>query len=297
MTYLLAAALAAFCLAAPVTAQTSPGPTSLDPVLAVESATGAILIRRRSDGAEWTGGGERVERRMLPASTFKIPNSRILLETGIVADPYADRLAWDAVERSPGWDQDQSLATAFRRSAVWAFQHWARHFGHDRMGELVSRLEYENGEIGGPDDAALFWLEGPLGISARDQVDFLQRLDVRDLPFRPEVQEAVIDIMLHDENEAREAPWALYAKTGWAIRDAPNHGWFVGWLEAGEGDTAATWLFAVKVDLDWETGDGALRERLARAALVKAGGPEILGCNWSVCLHTLKAIALNKNFM
>ena len=60
--------------------------------------------------------------------------------------------------------------------------------------------------------------------------------------------------------------------TGWAIRNAPNHGWFVGWLEA-EVAEAETWLFAINVDLDYETGEGALRERLARAALVAAGAP------------------------
>ena len=272
------AALAALMVTAPSapptpTAPTSPGPETLNPVLAAENATGAILVRRLSDGAEWTGGGARVDERFVPASTFKIPNSLIFLETGIVADPYSDTLEWDGVERSRGWDSDQTLATAFRRSAVWAYQHWARHLGHARMEDLVGRLDYGNGEIGGADNVALFWLEGPLEISAREQVDFLQRLEARALGFRPEVQDAVVGIMLHDEaGPAAAQDWALYAKTGWAIRDAPDLGWLVGWLET----PAETWLFAVNVDLDYETGEGALRERLARAALVEAGAPEDL---------------------
>ncbi|MGJ3233348.1 MAG: penicillin-binding transpeptidase domain-containing protein [Oceanicaulis sp.] len=269
MKHLFAAALAVFALAAPSPAQTPPGAETLDRVLAAENATGAILIRRLSDGAEWTGGGERVERRMLPASTFKIPNSLIILETGVVVDPYEDALAWDGVERSPGWDQDQTLRTALRRSAVWAYQYWARQVGHARMSELVARLEYGNAEIGGPEKVDLFWLEGPLQISAREQVDFLQRLHARALPLSVETQDAVIDIMRHRQGE----DWALFAKTGWAIRNEPNHGWYVGWLETGAGAGAETWLFAVNVDLDWETGEGALRERLARAALVEAGAP------------------------
>lgn len=272
MKHLFAAALAALCLSAPSVAQVPPGADTLDPVLVAEGATGAILLRRLSDGAEWTGGGERVERRFLPASTFKIPNALIILETGVVADPDLDVLAWDGVERSSGWDQDQTLRTAFRRSAVWAFQRWAREVGHERMGEAMSRLAYGNAEIGGPDAIHLFWLEGPLEISAREQVDFLARLHARALPVRAEVQDQVIDIMRHRTG----ADWTLYAKTGWANRDAPNHGWFVGWLEAGEGADAETWLFAVNVDLDYETGEGALRERLARAALVAAGAPESL---------------------
>lgn len=271
MKTVLVAALAAFCLASPALAQTPPGAGTLDPVLAAENATGAILIRRLSDGAEWTGGGDRVERRMLPASTFKIPNSLIILETGVVTHPDADILAWDGVERSRGWDSDQSLRTAFRRSAVWAYQHWARQVGPERMGEAVTRLAYGNAEIGGPDAVDVFWLEGPLEVSAREQVDFLQRLHARALPVDASIQDAVIDIMEHRSGE----DWTLYAKTGWAIRNEPNHGWFVGWLEA-EGGEAETWLFAINVDLDYETGEGALRERLARAALVAAGAPDSL---------------------
>lgn len=269
MNHLLAAALAALCLSAPSVAHIAPGADTLDPVLAAEDAVGAILVRRLSDGAEWTGGAERVERRMLPASTFKIPNSLIILETGVVTDPDADILAWDGVARSPGWDADQSLRTAFRRSAVWAYQHWARQVGHGRMGEAVTRLAYGNAEIGGPDEIDVFWLEGPLGISAREQVDFLQRLHARTLPVDAGIQASVIDIMEHRSGE----DWTLYAKTGWAIRDEPNHGWYVGWLEAGEAEAAETWLFAVNVDLDYATGEGVLRERLARAALVTAGAP------------------------
>ena len=272
MKPLLAAALAALCLSAPSVAQVPPGADALDPVLAAEGVTGAILVRRLSDGAEWMGGGERVERRYLPASTFKIPTALIILETGVVADPEGDSLPWDGVERSRGWDADQTLASAFRRSAVWAFQHWARQVGPERMGEAVSRLEYGNGEIGGPNDIATFWLQGPLEISAREQVDFLARLQARALPVEPEVQDQVIEIMRHRTGE----DWTLYAKTGWATRDEPNHGWFVGWLEAGEGFEAETWLFAANVDLDYETGEGALRERLARAALVAAGAPDSL---------------------
>lgn len=241
---------------------------ALDAVLGEEQATGAILVRRLSDGVEWTGGGGRVDQRFLPASTFKIVNSLIILETGVVADPDQDPLAWDGVERASYWDRDMTLRDAFRRSAVWAYQHWARDVGHARMGEAVLRLGYGNADIGGPESVDLFWLQGPLEISAREQVGFLQRLHARALPMDTAIQDTVIDVMRHRSGEG----WTLYAKTGWAIRGEPNHGWYVGWLET----EAETWLFAVNVDLDYETGDGALRERLARRALVEAGAPESL---------------------
>lgn len=268
MIRFLACALAFLVSCGAAFSQESQGAGTLDAVLSAEDAAGAILVRRLSDGMEWTGGGARVDQRLIPASTFKIPNSLIILQTGVVSDPDQDVLPWDGVERASYWDQDMTLRDGFRRSAVWAYQHWAREVGHERMAEHVERMAFGNAEIGPEASIDRFWLEGPLAISAREQVDFLSRLHARDLPFDESVQENVIDIMRHRSGEG----WTLRAKTGWAIRDEPNHGWYVGWLETDD----ETWLFAVNVDLDWETGEGALRERLARQALVVAGAPALL---------------------
>jgi len=237
----------------------------LNAIFADAGETGAVLVRRLSDRAEWTGGDDRVDQRFLPASTFKIPNSLIILETGVVSDPDTDVLVWDGVERSSGWDQDQSLRTGLRRSAVWAYQHWAQQVGHDQMTTHVQGLDYGNSAIGRPEMLDRFWLEGPLQISAREQVNFLERLYAQALPIDVGVQAQVIDIMEHDRGEG----WVLRAKTGWAIHGEPDIGWFVGWLET-EDDV---WLFALNMDLDFETGVGVMREHLARQALVAAGAP------------------------
>ena len=53
---------------------------------------------------------------MLPASTFKIPNSLIALETGVVADPDKEVFKWDGVKRSiEPWNKDHTLRTRDRR--------------------------------------------------------------------------------------------------------------------------------------------------------------------------------------
>lgn len=241
------------------------GAGQLNAIFEDAGETGTVLVRRLSDRAEWSGGEARVDQRFLPASTFKIPNSLIILESGIVSDPDTDLLVWDGVERSTGWDQDQSLRTGLRRSAVWAYQHWARQVGHARMRAQVEALDYGNNQIGAAQMLDRFWLEGPLEISAREQVNFLERLYAQALPIDVGVQAQVIDIMEHDRGEG----WVLRAKTGWAIRGEPDIGWFVGWLET-EDDV---WLFALNMDLDFETGVGVMREHLARQALIAAGAP------------------------
>src|ERR1700732_1534678 len=46
----------------------------------------------------------------LPASTFKIPNSIIALETGVVGDPDKDVFKWDGVTSSiEAWNRDHML--------------------------------------------------------------------------------------------------------------------------------------------------------------------------------------------
>ena len=52
----------------------------------------------------------------LPASTFKIPNSVIALETGVVDDPDKDVFKWDGVKRSiEAWNQRPHHAHRDRR--------------------------------------------------------------------------------------------------------------------------------------------------------------------------------------
>ncbi|WP_394694280.1 penicillin-binding transpeptidase domain-containing protein [Hyphobacterium sp.] len=239
----------------------------LDPVFELFNSVGTIVVERLSDQHQWTANPERAAQGFLPASTFKIANSLIILETGVIEDPVSDTIAWDGVERGGSWDQDQSLRSAFRRSAVWAYQSWVREVGHDRMQELVSAMGYGNGDIGAPDSPDLFWLEGPLEISAQEQIDFLGRLYSRDLPFRADVMDRVIEIMEADRGD----DWVIRAKTGWAIRDEPNTGWYVGWLETGDD----VFFFAMNMELDFAEDDGRNRIRIARYALETVTGLDL----------------------
>src|SRR6202045_607372 len=59
----------------------------------------------------------------LPASTFKIPNSIIAIETGVVGDPDKDVFKWDGVVRSiDAWTQDHTMRSAIAVSAVPVYQ-------------------------------------------------------------------------------------------------------------------------------------------------------------------------------
>src|SRR5207302_1318723 len=112
---------------------------------------------------------------MLPASTFKIPNSVIALETGVVGDPDKDVFKWDGVVRSiEGWNRDHTLRSAIAASAVPVYQEIARRIGAERMQKYVDLFEYGNRDIGGGVDQ--FWLTGNLRIDPIQQIDFVDRL-------------------------------------------------------------------------------------------------------------------------
>jgi beta-lactamase class D len=169
---------------------------------------------------------EQSNKGILPASTFKIYNALIALETQ-VAPTKEYGIKWDGIKyQYPSWNKDQTLESAFKNSVVWYFQELAREIGKERMGKYVRELEYGNMDISQGIDT--FWLEGNLKISAREQLDLLVQLYKDELPFSKTAQETVKDLMILEKN--RE--YILRGKTGTVTR-LPDvyYSWFVGYLE------------------------------------------------------------------
>lgn len=169
----------------------------------------------------------RARTRFVPASTFKIVNTLIGLESGAVADvdevlPYGGK-----PQPFSAWEHDMALREAIKISNVPVYQELARRIGLARMKTWMGKIGYGNGEIGKVVDR--FWLDGPLEISALEQVEFLRRLAASELPVSPGAMNAVQEITLQRKTEAFE----LHGKTGWAMVPKPALGWYVGWVNRG----------------------------------------------------------------
>jgi beta-lactamase class D len=177
----------------------------------------------------------------LPASTFKIPNSLIALETGVVADPDKDVFKWDGVVRSiDAWNRDHTMRSAIAVSAVPVYQEIARRIGAERMQKYLDLLEYGNRDIGGGIDQ--FWLTGNLRIDPVQQVDFVDRLRRGVLPVSKRSQDLVHDILpvtKVGDSTIRAKSGLLGAEIG-----KPSLGWMVGWVEKGPAQT----VFALNLD-------------------------------------------------
>ncbi len=175
----------------------------------------------------------------LPASTFKIPNALIALETGVVQDPDKDVFKWDGATRSiEAWNRDHTLRSAIAVSAFPVFQEIARRIGEERMQKYLDLIDYGNRDIGGGIDK--FWVSGSLRIDPVQQVDFLDRLRRGVLPVGKRSQELVRDIL----PVTKVGDATIRAKTGLTDKEHGALGWLVGWVEKGSAVT----VFAMNMD-------------------------------------------------
>ncbi len=219
--------------------------------------TGAFVLYDLSGNRTIRYNPERCAARFLPASTFKIMNSLIGLETGVIPDE-AYVIKWDGTKYGvPAWNQDHTLETAIRNSVVWYYQELARRVGKERMQHYVDVTGYGNRDISGQIDT--FWLEGGIRISAEEQVGFLKRLYESDLPFSQRSMDIVKDILVLEKT----ASYQLSGKTGSVQRVSPHVGWFVGYLEAGD----KVYIFAANVG----DGDGNKAQEITRNILQGLG--------------------------
>jgi len=195
---------------------------------------------------------DHCRKRLSPCSTFKIPNSLIGLETGIVPDS-GFVIQYDSLmhprdaemlklEPFKHWFQDLSLKMAFQYSCVWYYQELARRIGHERMAKYVGLLEYGNRDISGGDDT--FWLCGSIQISINEQIEFLKKLYSHRLNgISDKSVNTVKDIMLVESTPQ----YTLYGKSGSGdCVDGKWLAWYVGFVEAGP----ETSVFAMNIIVD-----------------------------------------------
>jgi beta-lactamase class D len=221
--------------------------------------TGTIAVADERGGRDsnWVYDAARARMRFIPASTFKVPHALFALDAGAVRDEF-QVFPWDSVSRAiRSWNRDQDLRSSMRNSVVWVYQRFAREIGEEREREYLEWIGYGNADPSGGVDH--FWLDGPLRISATEQIAFLRRLYRNDLPFHVEHQRLVKDIMIAEAGR----DYLLRVKTGWGARMKPQIGWWVGWVEWPDGPV----FFALNIDMPRAAEDTPKREGIARAVL------------------------------
>lgn len=200
---------------------------------------------------------------LIPASTFKIPNSLIGLETGVVKDELTE-FKWNGTTyQNQAWNKDQNLREAFQNSTVWYFQELARKIGDKHMKKFLAQFNYGNQNTGGEIDK--FWLSGELRISPLQQLEFLKGLWNEELKLSKKTTKTMKKVFVAE----KKGESTLYAKTGWGFTDGSDIGWYMGVVENGN----STYLFIhalVSKDSRLELF-GDARKSIARRILAENG--------------------------
>jgi beta-lactamase class D len=171
----------------------------------------------------------------LPASTFKIVNSLIGLEKGVISNEKMV-IPWDGIVRkypngdtAKEWNQDLTMQQAFTVSAIPYYQEVARRIGKDTMQFWLDSLHYGTQKITSRIDT--FWLDNSLKVTPDEELGLVKKLYFGQLPFQKRTQQIVKKVMLRESN----ANYKLSYKTGWGFRENGDAiGWLVGWIEENQ---------------------------------------------------------------
>lgn len=218
------------------------------PLATPPSHPGCFLLLDLETGAAQVLEAQSCDLPTSPASTFKIPNSLIGLETGVTSGADAVRQFDPEKHGYAEWGrEDLTLEQAVRQSVLWYFRELAADVGPERMQQMLDRLDYGNRKIG--EDVTLFWINHTLTITAHQQLDFLHRMWTGKLDVAPEHVRTLEGILeqplssLRDrvrEPETYEAAWRsgvkAQFKTGTNDYGDGSVTWLVGRLQSDERD-------------------------------------------------------------
>lgn len=255
-----------------------------------------------TQGTAYTETSEKMmminrQRAMLPLSpfsTFKIPNTLIAIDSGLVTST-KQVLSYDQSKYSKeawwpsAWTKSEhDITSAFKVSMVPIYRQLATEIGQEVMQTYVANFSYGNQDISSGIDN--FWLNGSLKISALAQVRFLQKMNKGQLPVSHKSVEQLKEIMLIEKNEH----YSFYAKTGtgtinddlsFTVKQSNNAlpvqntatntgkvqasklGWYVGFVENAQG----VHYFALNISRDNYKAINAVRKSIARNHLRHAG--------------------------
>jgi beta-lactamase class D len=200
----------------------------------------------------------------LPASTFKIVNSLIGIETGNIENEKMV-IKWDGVTRifpngdtAKAWNKDLTMEEAFKASAVPYYQEVARRIGKDTMQRWLDSLKYGTKKITTTIDN--FWLDNSLKITPDEEMGLVKKLYFGQLPFQKRTQDLVKKLMIQEDN----ANYKLAYKSGWGFRENGKAlGWIVGWIE----ENKHPYFFVLNVEGEHNTDMAPIRLNILKAIL------------------------------
>jgi beta-lactamase class D len=212
------------------------------------------------------------KRETLPASTFKVINLLIALETGVIKDEN-DMVKWIGKTDTtlygyrPDIYKDMTVKEAFEVSAGWVFVELAKKIGKKRYQQYLKRCGYGNINLSEP--GTDFWNFGPFAISPINQVALLVKVYNSQLPFSKRNLSVLKRVMVTEKT----SKYIIRSKTGWTRWQGEDIGWWVGYVERNEN----VYFFAtrlIKKRTDSNPRFGECRKTITKTVLKQLGAIE-----------------------
>lgn len=182
------------------------------------------------------------QKETLPASTFKVINLLIALETGVIKDEnevvnwvgYTDTTRYGY---RPEIYRDMTVKKAFEVSAGWVFIELAKRIGRKNYQHYLASCTYGNQNLTEKDSD--FWNFGAFGISPINQATFLKNIYEETLPFSKRNFDILKKVMITEKTD----DYVLRSKTGWTRFGGNDTGWWIGYVE----NKANVYFFATRL--------------------------------------------------
>ena len=184
----------------------------------------------------------------LPASTFKIVNTLVALQEGIISST-DDTIRFSNREVDttrygyrPGTYNDVKVSEAFKKSIVWVYRDFSQQINHSTYLKYLNEINYSNRRV--ESELIDFWNYGSFGVTPIEQIEMLKSLYNLELPFEKDVQIAVKEIMCNGLYDG----YKVYGKTGWTRSEDSHIGWWVGFIDFDQGPI----FFATRIRSHWK---------------------------------------------
>jgi len=166
----------------------------------------------------------------LPASTFKIVNLLIALQSGVIKNEneivkFTEKQDTTLYGYRPDIYMDMTVKNAFEVSAGWVFVDLAKRIGKERYQHDLKACHYGNGNLS--EKGTDFWNFGSFAISPRNQIEFLVKVYEGTLPFSKRNMDILKKVMVTEET----GTFTIRSKTGWTRANGNDIGWWVGYVE------------------------------------------------------------------
>jgi beta-lactamase class D len=208
--------------------------------------------------------------------TFQIPLALMGVEEGILETAekpvidyqkgYAD---WVEV-----WKRPHNPTSWMKESVLWYSQAITSQLGMPKIQNYLTKFDYGNQDMSGnpgqDDGLAKAWFSSSLKITAKQQLEFLDRLSSHKLPVGVYSMLETKKLLYED---TLPSGWSIYAKNGSGfLQDEKGNldqdkqlGWYIGWI--GKGDQKYLFVINIKDKQKFDKSAGWRAEQIMRKIL------------------------------